>query len=163
MDERFDSTAEEAAAFQRIWTETASKMLQTAFTVTPNAPPEILQQIRGGIFQALARSWDEFLRSPQFLETMRQWIENAISLRKVTNDFTAKTRNEMQSPSRNDADTILLNIRHLEKRLLDRVDELAHQVHQLQGGLNGRPIPAKQPTLGPRAKSMSTAVNLSRN
>ena len=81
-----------------------------------------MRQIRSGIFQALAESWEEFMRSPQFLEGMRQWMENAITFRKMTNDFMAKVRNEMQAPSREDIDTIMLNVRHMEKRLLDRVE-----------------------------------------
>jgi hypothetical protein len=133
MDDNFAKTTEQAAAFQKIWMESMSKLMQTAFTLTPNSPPpEILRQIRSGIFQALAQTWEEFMRSPQFLEGMKQWMETAINFRKITNDFMAKIRNEMQAPSRDDIDTILLSVRHMEKRLLDRVDELAAQVAELK-------------------------------
>jgi hypothetical protein len=130
MDQDFAKTAEQAAAFQKLWVDSASKIAQAAFTITPNSPPpEIMRQIRAGIFQALASSWEEFMRSPQFLESMKQWMENAITFRKMTTDFMARVRNEMQAPSREDIDTIMLNIRHLEKRLLDRLDELETQVN----------------------------------
>src|SRR5882672_3239504 len=116
-ENNFEKTTEQAAAFQKIWMESMSKMMQTAFTVSPNSPPpEVLRQIRSGIFQALAQSWEEFMRSPQFLEGMKHWMESAINFRKMTNDFMAKVRNEMQAPSRDDIDTILLSIRHMEKR-----------------------------------------------
>jgi len=132
MNEDFEKTAEQAAAFQKIWVDSASKMMQAAFTAGPNsAPPEVLKQIRSGIFQALAESWEEFMRSPQFLEGMKQWMEGAINFRKLTNDFMSKVRNEMQAPSRDDVDSLMLNIRHIEKRLLDRLDELSTQVNQL--------------------------------
>ncbi len=132
MNTSFEQTAEQAAAFQKIWTESAAKIMQAAFTAAPNStPPELLRQIRGGIFQALAQSWDEFMRSPEFLENMRQWMENAINFRKVTNDFLGKMRNEMQAPSREDVDTIMLAIRHMEKRLLDCTEELKGQVREL--------------------------------
>ena len=69
-----DKTAEQWAAFQKIWTDTFTRMMQLGFTFSPeSAPPEFLRQIRSGIFQALTQSWDEFLRSPQFLEGMKQW------------------------------------------------------------------------------------------
>jgi hypothetical protein len=130
---QFQQTAEEAAAFQRIWAESATRIMQAACTNgLSSPPPEILKQIRSGIFQALAESWDEFMRTPQFLESMRQWMENAITFRKMTNDFMAKVRNEMQAPSRDDMDTIMLNIRHMEKRLLDRVEELSAQIQALK-------------------------------
>src|SRR6516164_3090165 len=103
MNESTEKSSEEAAAFQKIWMETMSRMMQTAFTVSPNSPtPEVLRQMRSGIFQALAQSWEEFMRSPQFLEGMKQWMETAIAFRKITSDFLAKARNEMQAPSRDD-------------------------------------------------------------
>ena len=129
----FEKTAAQAAAFQKIWMESASKMIQAGLAMGPNsAPPEVLRQLRSGMFQALAESWEEFMRSPQFLEGMKQWMETAVAFRKITSDFLAKARNEMQAPSRDDVDTIMLNIRHIEKRLLDRIEELSQQVRQLK-------------------------------
>src|SRR5438874_1688911 len=95
MNDDFQKTAEQVAAFQKIWTESMTQIMQTAFTMTPNsAPPEVLRQIRSGLFQALAQSWDEFMRSPQFLDGMRQCMETAVNFRKMTNDFMARVRNE---------------------------------------------------------------------
>ncbi len=133
MENHFEKTAEQAAAFQKIWMESASKMIQAGFALGPNsAPPEVLRQLRSGIFQALAESWEEFLRSPQFLESMKQWMETAVVFRKLTGEFLAKARNEMQAPSRDDVDTIMLNIRHIEKRLLDRIEELSKEIRELK-------------------------------
>jgi len=149
MDQDFAKTAEQAAAFQKLWVDSASKIVQAAFTITPNSPPpEIMRQIRAGIFSALASSWEEFMRSPQFLESMKQWMENAITFRKMTTDFMARVRNEMQAPSREDIDTIMLNIRHLEKRLLDRLDELENQVNAMNHPAtgNGRARPRRKTT-----------------
>jgi hypothetical protein len=162
MEQDFEKTAEQTAAFQKIWVDSVSKMMQAAFTITPNSPPpEVLRQIRSGIFQALADSWDEFMRSPQFLEGMKQWMETAINFRKISNDFMSKVRNEMQAPSRDDVDTLMVNIRHIEKRLLDRIDELAAQVNQvnqrLVGRKNGGPAP-KQKRPSPRAVNRKPKV-----
>jgi hypothetical protein len=156
MEQDFEKTAEQAAAFQKMWTDSVSKMMQAAFTVTPNSPPpEVLRQIRSGIFQALAGSWDEFMRSPQFLQGMKQWMETAINFRKISNDFMSKVRNEMQAPSRDDVDTLMVNIRHIEKRLLDRIDELSKQVDQLSQQLhspkNGGPTRQRKRPSSPAA------------
>lgn len=154
MERNFEKTAEQAAAFQKIWVDSVSKMMQAAFTITPNSPPpEVLRQIRSGIFQALADSWDEFLRSPQFLEGMKQWMETAINFRKITNDFMSKVRNEMQAPSRDDVDTLMVNIHHIEKRLLDRIDELAAQVNQLNQQLQGRRNGSQPPRPRPPSRA----------
>jgi hypothetical protein len=141
----FDKAAEEAAAFQKIWLETLSKSMQAAFTLSPNSPPpEVLRQIRSGIFQALAESWDRFMRSPQFLEGMKQWMENAISFRKLTNDVLSKARNDVQAPSRSDVDTIMLTVRHMEKRLLDRIADLSAQVSALKADSRRKAQPRRR-------------------
>lgn len=113
-----------------MWVESMSKVMQAAFTVSPNSPPpDVVRQIRSGIFSALAESWDKFMRSPEFLDGMRQWMEQAIAFRKTTSDFMARVRNEIQSPSRDDIDTVMLTVRHMEKRLLDRMESLAGQIN----------------------------------
>ena len=156
MNDDFEKAADQIAAFQKIWTESITKMMQTAFTMAPNsAPPEVLRQIRSGLFQALAQSWEEFMRSPQFLEGMRQWMEASINFRKMTNDFMARVRNELQAPSREDIDTIMLSVRHMEQRLLDRVDNLAGQVQELNRRLPNGQAGGKAPKAGraPATKS----------
>ena len=140
MNDQSQNFAEQGAAFQKIWLESMSKLMQTAFTFSPDStPPELLREFRNGILQALGATWNEFLRSPQFQESMKQCMDNAVAFRKHTNDFMAKLHKEMQTPSRDDIDTILLNVRHLETRILDRLEELTTQVEQLKkpGQANG--------------------------
>ena len=163
----FEKAAEQAAAFQKIWTDSMSKVMQASFGSGQSPPPpELLKQIRSGIFEALAKSWDEFMRSPQFLESMKQWMDNAISFRKLTNDFMGKVRNEMQAPSREDIDTIMLTVRHMEKRLLDQVETLSEQLKALNDKLatatgNGsRPRPSKPRKNPGRKPSRSKKVKV---
>jgi uncharacterized protein (DUF2267 family) len=159
MENQFEKATEQAAAFQKIWMESASKVMQAAFTMGPNSPPpEILRQIRTGIFQALANSWEEFMRSPQFLDGMKQWTENAISFRKLSNDFMAKVRNELQAPSREDMDSIMLSIRHVEKRLLDRIDDLSAQLDRHNSARNGRSNKPAARTAGRRRAPRTRAA-----
>jgi len=138
MDNQFEKATEQAAAFQKIWMESMSKIMQSAFAFGNNSPPpDVMKQIRAGIFQALAQSWEEFMRSPEFLESMKQWMDTAINFRRMSNDFMAKIRNEIQAPSRDDIDTVMLTVRHMEKRLLDRVEDLAVRLAQIDSRLNG--------------------------
>ncbi len=158
MNEYFNKAAQQALTVQRIWFETVSRMTRAGLTFPANSsPPETFRQMRSGIFQALAQSWDEFMRSPQFLENMRQWMENAISFRKLTNDFMARVRNEVQAPSRDDIDNIMLNVRHMEKRLLDRLDEVSLQVTALQQQLAGS-AKAKRPAASARKKGAASGT-----
>ena len=92
------------------------------------------------------------MRSPEFLESMKQWMDTAINFRKMSNDFMAKVRNEIQAPSRDDIDTVMLTVRHMEKRLLDRVEDLVVRIEQLDSRLNGH---AAQPA----PKAATTRAN----
>ncbi len=128
----FEKATEQMAAFQKMWLDSWSKMIQATSTFSPNSPPpELLRQMRGGMFQALSEAWEEFMRSPTFLEGTRQWMDNVTTWRKASNDFLAKTRNELQAPSREDIDNVMRSVRHLEQRLLDRMDELADKLNEL--------------------------------
>jgi len=122
------------SAFQKIWMDSFNQLMNTAFAGVPNsAPPEVLRQMRSGVFRSLARSWDEFLRSPQFLDAMRQWTDGTVNFRKMSNEWMARVRNELQAPSRDDIDTIMLSVRHMEQRLLDRIEELSKRIELLDG------------------------------
>jgi hypothetical protein len=133
MEGSLTTAGEEAAAFQRIWLETISRTLQMGFTISPTTPPsELARQVRSGIFEGMANSWEHFMRSPQFLTTVRQWTENAIAFRKLSHDLMARVRTELQAPSRNDIDSIMMTVRHMEHRLLNRLDDLSAEIAQLK-------------------------------
>jgi hypothetical protein len=143
-----EGTAEQFAAFQKIWGETFTRMFQLGTTFSPEgAPPEFMRQMRASIFQAMAKSWDEFLRSPQFLDGMKQWMDNAIAFRKMSNDFLTKARHEEQALAREDLDTVMLTIRHMETRILDRLEAVAAHVKQMQEQVNAlaeNPAPKRE-------------------
>ncbi len=135
-----ESGTEQWVAFQRIWTETFTRMMQLGFTAPESAPPEFVRDLRAGILQALSQSWDQFLRSPQFLESMKQWMDNTIAVRQMSNEFLTRVRHEGQAPARDDIDHVLRAVEHLENRLLARIDTLTAQVAALQ-----RQAPASAP------------------
>jgi hypothetical protein len=132
MTETAQESLNEAAAFQKIWLETLAKMAQVSAAYSPGFPAtEILRQLRAGMLRALGEAWEEYLRSPQFTDGKRQWLDQAIDLRKLRNDHMARIRSEIQSPHRGDIDSMMLAVRHLEQRLLGRVDELSGVIEQL--------------------------------
>jgi hypothetical protein len=147
MSDDKQSPFEQAAAFQKIWMESMSKIAQAAFSATPESvPPEILKQMRNGIFEALAKSWEEFMRSPQFLEAVKQMMDNAIAFKKLTAEMLTKAHHEMQGSARTDIDAILVAIRHLESRIIERMDELEQRVRQVEkdkGARAATPKPRK--------------------
>jgi len=159
MNEEHDSTnhpTEQWMAFQRVWGETFNKMMQLGFTFSPDcAPPDFMRQMRSGIFQALGHSWEQFLRSPEFMEGMKQSMDSAIAFRKMTNDLFSKVRHETHAVARDDIDAVMLTVRHMETRVLDRLDELAARLDDVAGHLNGNgshPDPAAQDEPTPKTQ-----------
>lgn len=131
MNDYRDKSFEQAAAFQKMWMESLARM-QSAFFMPTMAPPsELLQQMRSGFFKTLEQSWDQFMRSPQFLNGMQQWMKQMVNFRKLSNDFSGKFRDTVPSVSEADIDNCLITLRHTEKRIVDRINELASQLHAL--------------------------------
>jgi hypothetical protein len=81
---------------------------------------------------------------------MKQWLDRAVAFRKMGNDFLAKARKEMQAPSRDDIDAVVLAVRQLEARVLDRVEQLARQVESLNAP--SRPAQPSKATAHPQKK-----------
>lgn len=160
-NESAKNLGDQVAAYQKIWAETVGKIMQTAISLPPNAaPPDVLRQMRGGVFQGLAKSWDEFLRSPQFLEGMRQWLENAVIIRKMTNDFLTRTHHEMQGTAHADIDTIMLAVRHMEQRVLDRLEKIEQHIgmNSSAGSNGGTPKARRTPARGSQKRRAATAT-----
>lgn len=158
IDQTSQSTSgpEQWGAFQKIWTDSFQKMLQLGMTFTPEStPPEFMRQMRASIFQAMAQSWDEFLRSPQFLDGMKQWMESAIAFRKLTNDQLTRMQHDMQSPARSDIDAVLVALRHLEQRIGSRLDAIEAQLEKAAKPSGGHGSTASPPKPQPRKKARS--------
>ncbi|MGH8024165.1 MAG: hypothetical protein ACRED1_11320 [Limisphaerales bacterium] len=134
MNNQSNDFAGQCAAFQKIWLDSMSRMMQGAFAFPPNSTPspEFVREVRDRSLDALGESWDEFLRSPQFQESMKQWMDNAIAFREMGNDFMAKIRQELQAPSNEDIEAVQLSVRHLETRVLNRLDTLSRQIDELK-------------------------------
>jgi hypothetical protein len=150
MDEtNFQQAADQAAAFQKIWMDSVTHLMQSSMAGTGSGspPPEVVRQMREGVFRALASSWDEFMRSPQFLQSMKEWMENAVNFRKMTNELLGKVRNEVQAPSREDIDAILVSLRHLEERVLDTFGKFSTDIREIKQALQTRQG-SRSPTTG---------------
>jgi hypothetical protein len=129
---------EQAMAFQRIWLESSTRMVRAFSTSYPDSsPPELARLMRGDFMQGMTEAWNRVLRSPEFLKTMKEWTDNSIVFRKQANDWLARIRNDSQSPSLDDVDDILTQLRQSERRVLDQMGELTERLTQLETK-NGR-------------------------
>lgn len=127
----FGSTAD---PFTRFWTDCVSKMSGAGFAQSPpNLSDDAMKQMRRAFFDAWAGHCDEFMRSPAFLDGMKKSMDGALAFREQVNEFMTRALHEAQVPARTDTDAIMLVLRSMEERVLDRLDRLEERVSALDG------------------------------
>ncbi|MBI4718981.1 MAG: hypothetical protein HY763_14335 [Planctomycetes bacterium] len=140
-----------ADPFSRFWMDMMSRMTSAAMpAAAPTAGPlgasplgeEYLRTMRQAFFDAWAKYCDEYLGSEPFLEIMRKSMENALAFKRQVNEFLAKSVHEAQMPSREDTDSIMLVLRSMEERVLDRLEKLSQRVEALEARGAGGPSTA---------------------
>jgi hypothetical protein len=148
--------------FVKFWMETFARLGQAASSFAPDAaPPDQLRQVRAGMLQAIGRSWDDILRSPQFMQSMKELMENALAFRKLNTELMGKARRESGSVGQEDVDALLLAIRRLETRVLERLEGFSTQLAGLEERLTAfesaprRPRAPAKPKL-PASKARRT-------
>lgn len=130
-----------ADAFTRMWTEFASKMMGSGMGFfSQSTPPEVARQMRSTMLSAWSEYCDQFMRSDEFLTSMKRSLDVAVQARRQLNDFLGQVQHEMQGASRQDVDQVMAAIEHLERRLLNesqrlssRLDELSRRLEELEG------------------------------
>ena len=121
--------------FTKFWTDCASKMMSAGFAPNNASLSEDgLKQMRRAFFDAWAHHCDEFMRSPAFLEGMKKAMDGALAFREQLNEFMTRALHEAQVPARSDTDSIMLVLRSLEERVLDRLDRLEDRVAAIEDG-----------------------------
>lgn len=153
MDEKFDQAFQQAATFQKMWTDAFTQMGEVWGKYSPsNPPPDTIRDMRAGMLKVLSEAWDQFARSPQFMEYMKTSMDGFMDLRKMTADAMTRNHHQMQSPAREDIDGVLLAIRHMERRLLDRIEDIENAVAHVSRSVGKEKDPAATPA-APAAKA----------
>jgi hypothetical protein len=110
----------------RIWLDFAARMASGATAAAgETVPGDATRRMRDSYLQALGQYTEEFMRSPQFLEMMRQSTDAAVAMRQQTNDLLAQAHHAAGGLARQDLDSLLMAIRRCETRILDKLDELS--------------------------------------
>lgn len=124
-----------AQSFTKMWADFASRMAQAGMAFSPgDAPPDAARAMRDAALGAMGEYCEKLMRSPEFLETLKQSMAASIEMRKQLNEFLGRMHHEMQAPSRQDVDQLMLALGHLEHRIVDRLERLEDRL----GGLESR-------------------------
>ena len=135
---------EQAQQLTNLWLNFATQMATAATGVKPGAtPPDAASSVRRNIFDTLSKSTEEYLRSAPFLAMMKQSLETSIAWRKQLNDLLTDAHHNAQGVARQDIDSMLLAVRHLEQRTLDRLEQISQRLDALEDGDAAREVEAK--------------------
>lgn len=149
------SNTNPADPFMRFWSDMMSNMAGAGATapVAGSMPEESMRQMRQVFFDAWSRSCEEFMRSEAFLTTMKNSMDGALAFRQQLNEFLTKSLNEGQMPSRTDIESIMLAVRRMEERVLDRVEDLSCRIGELEGKIDSNDVakPSRRSSKGAKS------------
>jgi hypothetical protein len=88
---------------------------------------------------------------------MKQSMDAAITFRKQVNDFLTSLHHNTQGIARQDIDSLMLSVRHLETRVLDRLEQITERIEQIDKRLSaieatGNEAPPPAPQSPPKAQ-----------
>ena len=148
-------------AFTKFWTDMFSRMTPPGGVGMPFAPPspeETAKQMRQAMFDSWAKHCEDFMRSDVFLDSMKKSMDGALAFRQKLNDFLTKILQESQIPARSDTEAILLAVRRMEEKVLDRMESLTQRVEALEAGNEDRAAPGARSAVGSSTSASTTAV-----
>jgi len=132
MSDNMNKAFDQVAAFQKLWTDSFANMTSVWSQFSPGSPPlEEMREMRGGMLKVLAETWDEYMRTPLFMEMMKASLNGALDLKRMARDGMNRVHEQFENPTKEDIDGVLLAIRHVERRLLDRLEGLDDRVANL--------------------------------
>jgi hypothetical protein len=123
---------EQAQQLGNLWMEMATKMMSAGISTDPETPPpEAARRLRDASLDVMGQQADKYMRTPQFLEMIKQSLDGQIAFRKQLNEFFTQAHHGVQGVAKQDVEDLLLSIRHMETRVLDRVEGLCDRLEQL--------------------------------
>ena len=150
---------EAAQQMGNLWVEWATKMATASMAFRAgSAPPDTARDVRDAGFTAMSQAADRFMRTPQFLEMMKQSLDGSIAFRKQLNELLTQTHHSVQGVAKQDVEGVTKAIRRVETRVLARIEELCDRLdavsrrldaldggdrnHQDNGNAKGKPAAA---------------------
>ena len=132
MSANTDTYFDQLAALQKLWTDSLANMAGAWSQFSPgSAPSDEMRKMRGEMLKVLAETWDEYMRTPQFMEMMKASLNGALDLKRLASDGMNRVHEQFKTPSKEDIDEVLLAVRHVERRVLDRLEGLDDRVAKL--------------------------------
>jgi hypothetical protein len=131
-----DKGVDQVVAFQKLWLDSFANMASIWSEFSPNSPPlDELRKMRGGMLKVLADTWEEYMRTPQFMQLMNASLNGALDLKRMARDGLNRVHDQLENTTKQDIDGVLMAVRHVERRILDRLEGIEERVTNLDDRL----------------------------
>ena len=118
--------------FLKMWTDFAGKMATAGVSFSPEAtPPDAARDMRSAFFKAWSEHCEQYMRSPEFLDSWKKAMDGAIEFRREMNQSLGRMHHEFGGTSRQDVDHLMQAMSHLERRLVDNQERATQTIEQL--------------------------------
>lgn len=150
--------------FSQFWGDFFSRagMSPSAAPQAPAPSKEAAQQMQRMFFDAMAKYCDDFMRSEQFLQMMKETMDRSLAFKQQVDQFLSQVQRGMQSPAKADMDDLAGLLRSIEERVLGRMSALEDKVAAVEEtrrtgrgaqGRAGRSHPSRRSTARKGKKS----------
>lgn len=100
--------------------------------------PEVARRMQAAFFDAMAQYADQYMRSPEFLESMKKSMDQALQLRRQMDDFLKANLASTMAPISTGANAEILDaIRRTESMLKQELSELRSRLDRLESARSG--------------------------
>lgn len=116
------------------------------------ASPEAMKRMQGAFYDAMAQYAEQYMRTPQFLESMKKSMDQAIQLRQQMDSFLkSNMATAFESATGGSHAEILGAIRQSSTQLQAQIAKIDSRVSDLESAVTGKPkatkpAPAKKPS-----------------
>ena len=117
------------------------------------------REMRSVTFNAMSKQADRLMRSPDFLDAMKQTMDASLDMQRRTREWLTQARHQTEGVAVKDVDSLMVLMRHMETRVLDRMDVLSEQLARIEDRLDAierRATGASPPA--PRGHGEATAA-----
>ena len=122
-------------AMTSFWTEMFSKLTPQPPQGMTAVQPEFIKQMQQSFFDTMGRSFSEFMRSEQFLQMMKQSMDNALLFRQQMNKFLTSTAHGMGATTLEDTNNVVQAIHNVEDRMNEKLAALGTRLEGLERAL----------------------------
>jgi hypothetical protein len=128
---------QQAQQMGQLWMEMCAKMGSMMTAAQPGSPPpEAARQVRAAAFKNMTEQAEQFMRSEQFLQGMKLYLDRTLESQKQYQAFMTNLRHATEGVAAQDVQAVMVLMRQMESRVLDRLEEVTNQLNRLSDRLD---------------------------